>query len=214
MGIIGTFNGWNIVALPCDVFPRVTAPSSIEWDPQEFVAESESPFTGQAQQYDWMQSRLDGQVSFPPMGRWSHDCWAAFIRANRGTLNVFQLGDPRARLPKGAAAGAPLVDGSAQTGYSLVTRGWKPSVTSILLPNDYIQVGYRLYSVTDAASTNSSGHATLSIWPPARDLPADGAAIITRKCRGLFRLKSTAGNKDSVNVGSYGLSGFAIREAL
>jgi hypothetical protein len=212
MAIIGTFNGWNIVALPCDVLPRVTAPSSIEWDPQEYVAESESPFTGQTQTYDWMQSRLDGQVSFPSMDRWSHDYWAAFIKACRGPLNVFLLGDPRARIPKGPALGAPLVSGASQSGYSLTTRGWHASVNSILLPGDYISIGYRLYSLTDVVSSDGSGNATLPIWPPVRDLPADGAAIVTRNCKGLFRLKNPS--KDSINVGAYGFTGLAIREAL
>jgi hypothetical protein len=215
MGIIGTFNGWNILALPCDVLPRVTSPSSIEWDPQEAVAENECEFTMQSQVYDWMQSRLDGQVSFPPMDRWSHDAWAAFIRACRGPLNTFLLGDPRAKLPKGftVETDVPLVNGGSQSGYSLATRGWTAGMKSILLPNDYISIGYRMYSVTDVVDADSSGHATLPVWPPLRETPADGAAIVTRGCKGLFRLKS-ADNKDSVNPGAYGFSGFAIKEAL
>src|ERR1019366_8750173 len=59
--ILGTFNGLNIVSLPCDTMPYVTAPSSIEIDPQEAVAASVSPFTGQTQSYDWQASWWMGQ---------------------------------------------------------------------------------------------------------------------------------------------------------
>ncbi len=208
------FNGWNIIGLPCDVAPRVRMPSSVEWDRQEIVASNSSPFTGQTQTYDWMQSWWEGQVGFASMERWSHDFWTAFIELCRGEMNAFMIGDPKARKPKGSAPGAPLVSGAAQTGYSLVTRGWLPGTKSILMPHDYIQIGYRLYSVSDMVDSDASGDATFPIWPPLRDQPADGTAIITRNCKGLFRLKNNSGNKDSVNVGLYGLSGFAIKEAL
>jgi hypothetical protein len=101
MSVIGTFNGMNIVALPCDTFPRVVGPSSIEWDEQEVVASDTCTFTGQVLTYDWMASWFEGQVSFPPMTRYSHDAWSAFISECRGPLNCFLLGDPKAKLPKG-----------------------------------------------------------------------------------------------------------------
>ena len=361
MPIIGTFNSMNIVALPCDTMPGVTAPSSIEWDAQEVVAVNQSPFTGQTQTYDWQTSWLEGQVSFPPMNRYAYDMWSSFVLECRGQLNCFLLGDPRAKLPKGTAAGTPVVSGAGQTGYSIVTRGWQypnplvnpvfnqgstgwnlqtgwavvpgigpanepfvaeftgsstaaitnnnqifctagtvltascktlgqsgapgnpsiqinyynssntllgttgstpvtadanwhsqsvtataPSGTSyavvnfavytststvwyvsefnctnpaggtvgLLLVGDYIQIGFRLYKVTDVASCDGNGNATISVWPNLRDQPVDGTAIITRNCKGLFRLAANNGNKFSVNVGAYGSSGFKIREAI
>lgn len=212
--ITGTFNGASIIALPCDAVEHVTAPSSIEWDDREIVAVNESPFTGQTQIYDWGASYWSGRVSFPPMTRWSHDAWKAFLRACRGPVNVFLLGDPKARKPKGKALGAPVVDGANQNGYSLATRGWQPNTKGLLLYHDYIQIGNRLHSVTDVANADANGRVTLSIWPPLREKPADGASILTHNCKGLFRLANSSGNKDSVNVGNYGLSGFAIREAI
>jgi len=214
MSIIGTFNGRNLIALPCDVVPEVYGPSSIEWDMQEVVAANQSPFTGQVQTYDWQNSWWEGQVSFRPMERYSFDMWSAFLAECRGQKNAFSLGDPKAKLPKGSAMGSPLVSGAGQTGYSLVTRGWAPSVTSILLPGDFIQIGYRLYKTLSAVNSNSSGVATLAIWPNLRDQPADGVVIKMRNCKGLFTLKSNSGNKFSTNTGNYGLAGFAIREAL
>lgn len=212
-----TYNGANIVALPSDVDPQVRGPRSIEFDRREFVATNESPFTGQTQRYDWMQSLWVAEMSFAPMDRLSYDSWSAFLTLCRGSLNVFLMGDPRAKKPKGAAvrgAGSPVVNGGGQTGYSVVTRGWIPSVQGMLRPGDYISIGYRLYAVGDVVSIDSTGAATLPIWPPLRDLPADGTVITTYNCKGLFRLAKNSGNKGSVNVGNYGLGAVSIVEAL
>src|SRR5215472_16667667 len=203
-----------VIALPWDTIPGVTAPSSIEWRPHEYVAATESPFTGQMQVFDWQQSRLDAQVSFPPMTRRSRDAWAAFVRSCRGPLHVFQMGDPRAALPKGSGLGAPAVDGAGQKGYALASRGWPANARSLLLPGDNIQIGYRLYSVDSPVNADNNGKATLRVWPPLRDLPPDGAVIVMRNCKGLFRLAQASGNHDSVNAADYGFSGFEIREAL
>jgi hypothetical protein len=214
MSVIGTFHGLNIVSLPCDTMPFVCSPSSIEIDAMEAVAVNQSPFTGQTQTYDWQASWWSGQISFPQMNRYSFDAWSAFILSCRGQSNVFSLGDPKAILPKGPATGTPVVSGASQTGYSLVTRGWSPSIISILLPGDLIQIGYRLYKLTAPANSDSSGDSTLSIWPNLRDAPADGTTIQTRNCKCLFRLAHNSGNKFSTNVGLYGLSGFAVTEAI
>ncbi len=213
MSIIGTFNGLNIIALPCDTVPGVTAPSSIEWDPQEKVGETDAAFGYQTQMFDWLQSMWQGQVSFPPMNRLSSDAWSSFIMYNRGGLNAFLFGDPKAALPKGNPQGAPAVNGAGQTGYFLSTHGWLPSKFRLLLPGDNIQIGYRLYRVLDQVNSDASGNASFSVWPNLRDQPASGAPIIVNHCKGLFRLAKSTGNKFSTNVGNYGFTGFAIREA-
>lgn len=214
MSIVGQFNGLNIVGLPCDLDAGVRAPSSIEWDMQEMVASGPPSLTGQVQTYDWMNSWWEAQVSFTPMTRLSHDYWTAFLADCRGTSNAFMIGDPKARSPKGSPSGVPVVAGAGQTGYSLVTRGWTPGKSRLLLVGDFIQIGYRLYKVRDQVNSDASGDATLSIWPNLRDLPADGTVIQCSNCKGLFRLKNASGNKSSTNVGNYGLAGFAIREAF
>lgn len=204
----------NIVALPSDTLSGVTAPSSIEWDAQEKVEQSVSIYTGQTQTYDLMNSFWMGTASFPPMNRYAYDAWSSFIPECRGMLNCFLLGDPKATYPKGSALGSPVVSGANQTGYSLNTRGWQASTVGLLLFGDYIQIGYRLYKVLDTVTSDGSGNATISIWPNLRDLPADGTTIITRNCKGLFRLAANSGNTVSVNVGAYGINAIRFREAI
>lgn len=96
-------------------------------------------------------------------------------------------------------AGAPIVNGAAQVGYSLVTNGWAPSASNLLIAGDYITVMSspigggdisipRLYRLTQPVSSDASGNATLSIWPQLRESPASAAQIITTNTSGLFRL--------------------------
>lgn len=224
MSILGTFGGASIIALPSDTLPGVLAPSSIEFDPQEKVAQNISIYTGQAQTYDLMCSLWSGTISLPPLRRYEADAWQSFVLACRGMVNSFLLGDPTAALPKGIASGSPIVSVANQTGYSLATSGWTPSHTSILMAGDYIQIGSletlsagyapRLYRLTQSANSDASGNATLSIWPNLRDLPPQGAAIITRNCVGLMRLAQNQGNSYSSTPGTYGVSGLRFREAI
>jgi len=223
MSVIGTFNGQNIIGLPCDTVDAVH-PSSIEFDPIEKVEQNESIYTGQTQTYDLMTSLWSGTISLPPMYRADADAWQSFILSLRGMSNYFLLGDPTAATPRGPATGTPVVSGAGQTGYSLNTRGWTPSTSAILQAGDYIQVGSlstlsagyapRLYRLTANAATDATGDATLSIWPNLRDLPADGTAIITTSCVGMMRLAQNQGNSYSSNPGSYGVNGIRFREAI
>jgi hypothetical protein len=71
---------------------------------------------------------------------------------------------------------------------SLVTEGWADSQTSVLLPGDKIQVGYRLYKVCEAVNSDSSGNATIIVWPSLRETPADETLIVLTNPVGLFRL--------------------------
>jgi hypothetical protein len=214
MTVIATFSGLNIVGLPCDTMDGVSAPSSIEWTPQEKVSVTDGSFNFQEQVFDWQQSMWSGKVSFPAMNRDSQDAWSAFILQCRGQVNAFMIGDPKAALPKGSPVGAPLVNGAAQTGFSLLTRGWSLTQYRLLLPGDFIQIGYRLYKILNPVNSDSSGHATLAIWPNLRDLPADSTPIIASNCKGLFRLAKSSGNGFSTNTGSYGVAALDIREAL
>jgi hypothetical protein len=213
MSIVGTFNSTNIIGLPCDTIAGVLHPSSIEWNAQEVVSANASSFTGQVQTYDFMASWWEATVTLPPLQRASADAWQSFLMECRGQSNFFQLGDPKRTTPKGAATGTPKVNGASQTGYNLLTKGWTASVSNILLQGDFIQIGYRLYSIMDAVNSDATGLATLHIWPNLRDLPADGTTITTTNCKGLFRLASNT-NKWSTNAGNYGVTAFQIREAI
>src|ERR1019366_2139050 len=138
---------------------------------------------------DWGASYLEASVSMPPLTGAQAPAWIAFLMNLRGTLNVFQIGDPLSRAPQGSGAGSPVVNGAAQSGYTLATRGWTAGASGVLLPRDWLQIGYRLYRNLGIANADGSGAATLSIWPQIRESPNDGDTIVTSNTKGLFRLK-------------------------
>lgn len=187
MSIIGTFNNWNIVSLPTTPgFRQVTLEMT------DTVASSTSPFALQTQFYNWAGADLwSGTVSLPELTKTQAAPWVAFLGELRGRLNVFQLGDPLRQTPAGNPQGNGTVDnsiaGNNQAGSTtLYSQNWTPSITGLLLPGDYIQIGYRLYMVLDQANSDASGKAQISIWPSLREAPY--GSIVTSGCKGLFRL--------------------------
>lgn len=78
---------------------------------------------------------------------------------------------------RGAGGGSPIVDGASQTGNTLATTGW-PISTAILLKGDFIRLANgELKILTDDATSDGSGDATLAIAPQIRSSPADSSAI-------------------------------------
>lgn len=72
----------------------------------------------------------------------------------------------------------------------LYTRGWRPGTYGLLLPKDYIQIGYRLYMVCQQVNSDANGYAQICVWPSLRETPADGTTLQLVNCKGLFRLAS------------------------
>src|SRR5277367_3693081 len=107
---------------------------------------------GQSQTQEWPGADLwTGQFVLPPMDRRTASPWKAFLAECRGMANVFQLGDQLAPQSLGSSSqNIPLVDGTVSTNnpYAakvLFTKGWTPNKYRLLLPGDYLQVGFRLY---------------------------------------------------------------------
>lgn len=141
-----------------------------------------------------------GTCTFPPMTQAQADPWLAALMQCQGMLNAFQLGDPMKASPRGTPLGTPVVNGSIAMvagGIVLYSQGWTPSQTNLLLPGDYLQVGYRLHRVLDVVTSDSSGKAPINIWPSLREVPAGNEPIITTNPLGLFRLASNKGTWSS-----------------
>ena len=179
--ITGTFNGWNIVALPSTPGLR-----SVDWTMNDSVTPNTSPFSRITTVQDWMADWWEGQASFPPMPRSQAAAIIAWLAELRGMGGVFYLGDPLGRIPQGMALGVPLVNGANASGAAtLLTRGWSAGKFGLLQPGDYLQLGARLHLVLDRVDSDSSGHAAISIWPRIREAQADGSAIKVNKAQGL-----------------------------
>ena len=200
--------------------PTVAGIAQIRISARNAVAVSSSPFTYKQQVMQHQGARWEAEITLPPMQRADAEEWISFLFALQGQYGTFLLGDPLGATPRGSAAttpGTPLVNGAGQTGSTLAIDGLPISATNYLRAGDYIQLGSasssRLYKVLENASSNASGEATPSIWPPLRESPSDNAAVTVSNTKGVFRL-ATPDTSFSINEASfYGVT-FTAFEAL
>lgn len=147
-----------------------------------------SPFTFKEQVYDFGGERWRFEISYAPLDVDQARELVAFLASLIGIKGTFYANDPLMKLPRGTASGTPLVKGASQTGRSLITDGWTPTVTNILRKGDYFQIGSSLYLNLNDVNSNGSGEATLDISPPLRNTATDNAPLIVSNAKGVFRL--------------------------
>lgn len=200
--------------------PAYSGIATVNLRTRNVVGVSESPFTMKQQIVTHVGQRWEAEVSMPPMKRDDAEEWVAFLVALRGRYGTFLMGDPNASAPRGAASispGTPVVNGAGQTGNVLTIDGCTTSTTNYLKAGDYIQLGggssATLHKVLQAVNTNSSGQATLDIWPNIRTAPADNSTVVLTSTKGVFRLADNA-TEWSIDVATfYGIS-FAATESI
>lgn len=181
------------------------------------VGISSSPFTGQQQVYRHPGAWWEMEVTLPPLKRADAEDLNAFLISLNGKYGTFLMGDPANTTPRGIGTGTPVVSGAGQTGDSLITSGWTPSITGILKAGDWIQLGTasatRLHKVLADVNSDGSGVASLDIWPNLRSSPANSSAVVINSAKGQWRLAANEHNY-SIEVGNiYGIT-FACVEAL
>lgn len=164
--------------------PTVPAPRSIEWRPLAAVAALVSPFTLHQQVQAHQGQMWDARVSYPRMAETTAHQWIALVLKLNGRQGTFLFGDSVRKTPYGLG-GSPVVDGAAQTGQSLLTRGWPPSTNGLLIGGmDWIQIGGSLVDQpfsgvatwnTDVwVSARASSSVTLSFSDPC---PSGGGFV-------------------------------------
>ena len=197
--------------------PVTTGIAKIRIAANNTVGVSVSPFTAKQQVYKYTGQFWEAEISLPPMKRSDAEYWISFLLKLNGSYGTFLLGDPNGATARGVATGTPLVKGASQTGSELITDGWTPDTTGILKAGDYIQLGTgdssRLHKILDDVDSNSSGEATLTLWPDLRSAPADNAAIVVSGAKGVFRLSTNQQDWNVNEASVYGMT-FPAREAL
>ena len=172
--------------------PPVSGAASVEFSFTDAVAIVSSPFTGQTQAQAWIGADMwSGTVTLPPLSQQQADVWISALMQCRGMLNAVQVGDPMKAAPRGNPLGTPKCPASPVDTFgqpTLTTIGWTPGKVGLLLPGDYLQVGFRLHRVLNIVNSDSSGNATINVWPSLREVPAASAPIILANPMGLFRL--------------------------
>lgn len=190
--------------------PTHTGIAQIQLRAVQVTAMTMSPFTYKQQVVVHPGQRWEAEISLPPMKRSDAEAWIGWLLALRGRSGTFLLGDPLASSPIGNGGGTPVVLGDNQTGSTLNISGCALSQSTWLAAGDYIQLGTlassQLYKVTQDASSDGAGNATLEIWPELRSSPDNDEAVYVNSAKGLFRLSTNEVNWSINEASVFGLT--------
>ena len=167
--------------------PTVSGFRSITWIPEVAVAQAESPFTLKRQVYDYGSSRWKAIVKLPPMTRTHAAEWVAFFASVRG--QEFYLSDTS--TSDVSTSETPTVLSTISSGSTIPTTGWTASTANVLSAGDWFDMGAAIgkrtfFQVTSAVSSDSSGNATIAVFPSVRTAIASGAALNFSGPKGVF----------------------------
>lgn len=170
--------------------PSYPAPSRFTIEPASFSAMTQSPWTA-SQQVQLNQGQMwTIGIDLPPMNEGAARNWFGTLLGLRGQYGTILYGNPLMKIPRGNWGSAPVINGDGQTGQALAVAGLPAN--GIIRAGDFFQIGdgssARLYIITQDATADGSGEATLDIWPRLRTATTSGSAIITDSPRGVFRL--------------------------
>jgi len=186
---------------------------------QRAVAVASSPFTGQSQSYEHPMALWTAQLQLPPMKRATAAAWQALLLKLHGRRGTFLLGDPDAKVPRGAISlsATPTLNAAANAGdYQMQIAGVGTSIVAFRA-GDYIQLGAsstaRLYMIVDDATSNGSGVVTVNIEPSIRVTVASGSAVVYQSAKTVFRLDANDIGWDADQVSRFGIS-FSCTEAI
>lgn len=201
---------------PIDI-PTSIGVEQIEFRAVHAVGLSESPFTFRQQVVRHQGERWEVSIRIPPVKADLAEPWVTFLLSLRGQYGTFLLGDPSRTSPRGTASsnpGSPRVTGGSQLGDQLIIDGCPGSQTGYLLAGDYIQLGVEgfsvLHKVLANVNTDSSGRATLDIWPRLWRSPSDNDEVVVSNPKGVFRLKNNTSSWTINNISSYGIEFEAV----
>ena len=106
----------------------------------------------------------------------------AAVLAMRGQFNTCTFAMPSGILDaaQGTWPGVPKVNGAAQVGRSILTKGFTATQTGVAKADDFLQFAgdLKVYSVIADANSDGGGLATLSIEPALMQSPADSSNLV------------------------------------
>lgn len=198
------------ITYPLSAPSGVGGPAQIMLSAENVVATGVSPFNFSEQTYVHPGQRWLASVTLPPMKRDRAEPWISFLMSLKGRQGYFLLNDPNALAPQGSVTGTVSVFGASQSGASLVVDGISANLVNAFKAGDYIQLGSsastRLHKVLTNATANSSGIATLDIWPNLRSSPGDNDVVTYASASGLFRLANNVTSWNINEISSYGVT--------
>ncbi|MCW2763973.1 MAG: hypothetical protein JWR85_4174 [Marmoricola sp.] len=168
-----------------DLRPILIAPDSAASDIISNVGTAVSPFTGGMQQTELPGARW--KLSFGYSGLNSAQgrvlkAIKSMLRGGAQIANIYDLSYLPRRLVE---PGAPVINGSAQSGILLSTTGWTPSIPVLEIGDQisYLSTDgfYRMHMVTGSVASNAAGVAVIPILPPIRNPPVQSTPVSSVK---------------------------------
>lgn len=104
----------------------------------------------------------------------------SFLVSRAGQVADFTVSVPGLNVPRGTAVGTPIVNGSGQSGNTLISDGWAAGA-AVLKKGDWIEIegDRKVYQITADVTSDGSGNAYLPIYPALRRSPGDNTTIHT-----------------------------------
>lgn len=202
-------------------FPLSPGVVGVTLRPNNVIAISTSPWTGEQQVQQHQGQWWELEVDVPVLEQPESDSWTSFTTKMRGRLGTVYFADPSKTVAAGhagvTATGSPVVFGAGQSGDVLVISNAVASVDNYLKAGDHIQVssgsGSRLHMVLEDCSTVSGGVCSLEIWPDLRSSPTNAEAVVVASAHGVFRFVQNA-QEWSIRPPVLHTVSYKLREAL
>lgn len=166
-----------------------TRESAVNLIASSVIGISQSPYTFTSQVFDHDTDSWQLKVSINPLTREEAQPWIAFLTALRGRRGTFMFGPAILREPLGTGGGVPVLTGTPEARRTITTSGWTQNST-VLKAGDLFQLDDRLYMSLLDVNSDSSGHATIEVFPKIRASHASGTSLILNDPKGIFRLTS------------------------
>lgn len=165
------------------IWPAELLPSSQTFKLVSNGTSFTSPWTGATQTMRFPGSRWSTTLNFSNMDDYESrliESLLAKLDGMSGRVYMRDFGREDA-----VVHGSPLVDGADQSGTSVLTKGWTPSIT-VLRRGDYINVGTELKMVVDDVVSSGTGSATVNFGPMLRYSPSNNSPIVLDNPMGIF----------------------------
>lgn len=169
-------------------FPSNLHPTQCDWRLVSRTQVFQSPFGGSAQTLEQPGAYWQARLTFANLNREQGARLHALVQQLRGASGRIALWDHAFATPRGPVLGTPVVNGDNQSGNRLNVAGLQAN-TLFLSIGDYCGIEGQLVILTEAASADELGQATLVFEPPLRQSPASGTPIITTRPTARMRLK-------------------------
>lgn len=199
-------------------FPTIRRPSAGSYRLRGNTQTHRSPLDGTEQTLEMPGAVWELTVSWDSLSPDDSRVLAAFLAQLRGAAGRFYY-SPAAWQPRRATGGGtPLINGASQSGSSLATDGWTPSV-QVMRAGDWLSytdtsARRRLHMVTADVTSSAGGAAALAITPPIRRAGLDNAAIEVAAPSGVFRLPDDAAPEMAIRPPMLGRVTLTMVEAL